>query len=228
MTISIPVIRVVVTLPLVIALPGYALSAALFVTSALGTPERILSSIGLSLAITMIGGLFLNWTAWGMQTTSWTVWLGSITLGASAVALWRRRDVVSNAIPVKLGLSLRQGALVYLAASIVVLAIGMARTPTPQQGLQGYTTLWMLPNADGDQHAVHLGMDSMEFSSTQYILQLKVDGHTVQEWPSIELRPGERWEHTATLPLGEQTEAVLYLQDKPNSVYRRVMLDHDA
>ena len=86
----------VVTLPLVFILPGYALTCALLPTVKFGA-ERFVLSLGLSLAAVIVGGLLLNLTPFGLQTDSWAILLGGITLGASAVAIVRRRrQGVSN------------------------------------------------------------------------------------------------------------------------------------
>ena len=81
----------ILTLPLVLVLPGYALIAAMFPKQALGGAERAVFSLGLSLVIVILGGLVLNWTSFGLHASSWAVLLACITLGASAVALIRRR-----------------------------------------------------------------------------------------------------------------------------------------
>ncbi len=81
----------ILTLPLVLVLPGYALTSALFARRTLGGPERLVFSLGLSLMIVVMVGLVLNGTRYGLSASSWSLFLSSITLIASAVALVRRR-----------------------------------------------------------------------------------------------------------------------------------------
>src|SRR5712692_8392038 len=81
----------IVTLPLVLVLPGYALTSALFPNRSLGVAERLVFSLSLSLIIVILGGLALNWTPFGLRPGSWAVLLSGITLAAGAVALVRRR-----------------------------------------------------------------------------------------------------------------------------------------
>jgi uncharacterized membrane protein len=78
---------------LLLYLPGYALTTALFPAWRLDGPERLLFSLALSLAVVVLSGLILNWTPWGLQTITWVIWLGAITLAAGGVALarWRKR-----------------------------------------------------------------------------------------------------------------------------------------
>src|SRR5512134_1512730 len=86
-------LRSVVAVPLVLLLPGYTLVALLFPERRrLEQIERILYAVGLSLAIAVLMGLFLNVTPWGISATSFAVMLGAITLAASTGALVRREQ----------------------------------------------------------------------------------------------------------------------------------------
>ena len=222
-------LRAVSGMLLVLVLPGYAMTAAGFPRPGLGLAERILFSVGLSLVVAVLGGFLLNWTPWGLQGGSWLGLLWGTTLAASLVAFARRqRDPAVTANPVSPGLSRRQGLMLALAALGVVVALGFSRTPTPLDRSQGYTLLWMLPVEDGRRNAVRLGVSSMESSVTHYRLELRVDGQTVHEWPSIGLAPGEKWESSAELLAGQTgrglVEALLHRLDSPDRVYRHVTL----
>src|SRR5258708_19924598 len=70
----------ILTLPLVLVLPGYALTAALLPNRSLGVAERLMFSLGLSLAVVILGGLALNWTPFGLRAISWAVLLAGLTL----------------------------------------------------------------------------------------------------------------------------------------------------
>jgi uncharacterized membrane protein len=82
--------RMLLALPLVLFLPGYALTAAVFPTQRTGAAERLLFSLGLSLAVAVFGGLLLQWTSLGLRPEAWAVVLGNATLMACLVALMRR------------------------------------------------------------------------------------------------------------------------------------------
>ena len=61
-------VRIILGLPLVLFLPGYALIAALFIRKDdLDGIERIALSFGLSIAITPLLGLALNYTPFGIR-----------------------------------------------------------------------------------------------------------------------------------------------------------------
>ena len=81
----------ILTLPLVLVLPGYALTTAIFPKRELGGPEHFIFSLGLSIVIVILSGLILNFIPFGLHVSSWAITLSAITLAACAVALVRRR-----------------------------------------------------------------------------------------------------------------------------------------
>src|SRR4051794_12377385 len=94
------VLRTLCVLPLVFVLPGYALVAVVFPNGALGYAERILFSVGMSLAIAIFGGLLLNLLPWGLQATPWAILLAGTTLIGCLVA--QRQPVVDGTRPTRL------------------------------------------------------------------------------------------------------------------------------
>src|SRR5437879_4588786 len=221
------------TLPLVLVLPGYALISAIFPRRSLGVPERLVFSLGLSMVIVILGGLVLNWTSFGLHASSWAVLLACITLGASAVALIRRRGQsisTSGWLGVgDIGLTFRQGLLLGLAVLIVcgagvVSIIGAEQQPHP------FTQLWILPpDGTSPKDSVQLGVSNMELTAMEYHLDVNVDHKVVKEWPSISLKPNEKWETMLILPsTGHagtvRVEALLYRANVPRTIYRNVVL----
>jgi hypothetical protein len=55
-----------------------------------------------------------------------------------------------------------------------------------------------------------------------------VGDQIVQDWPAISLMPGKEWSTTILIPVNSSSndavEAALYLLDKPDIVYRHVVL----
>jgi uncharacterized membrane protein len=202
---------------------------AVFPSPTLGVPKRLIFGLGWSLAVAVLGGIVLNWTPWGLQRSSWSVFLSGITLGASAVALVRRlRYPAVNRNPTRIGIDLPQGLLVGLAVLVVVAALAVAYLGAVLQPRVGFTQLWMLPTDETEWEAVQLGVRNMDSTTMQYSLQVEIAGDVVREWPTIELAPGGQWEAVVTLPedqLGSSpVEAVLYRVDSPRTVYRHVTL----
>ncbi len=228
---TLPAIRLLGALPLVLFLPGYAMCRAMFPRRYFGLPERVLLSLGLSLIIIALGGLVLYWLGWSLLAATWAIVLSGFTLCASAIAWWRRRRSHSadSLLPKPhFNLSLRDGLLFGLAILVAVAAIELARMPTPPQGVTGYTLLWMIPAGDGNANDYRLGVNSMEFSAASYRLQVTLDGKVIYEWPELQLAPGESWEAPIALqadraPAGS-VEATLYRLDNPGVVYRHVKL----
>ncbi len=224
----------IVTLPLVLVLPGYSLTSALFPNRSLGVPERALFSLGLSLVVVILGGLVLNWTPFGLRASSWVVLLGSITLGTCAAGLLRRRGQSVATLEWlrvgNIGLTVRQGlllglALAVLCGAVAISIIGAIRQPSP-----GYTQLWMLPKgSDHLTYTVQLGVSDMESSVMNYRLIITMDGTVVKVWDPIDLQPNQKWETTLVFPQTShagaiQVEAVLYRADFPLTAYRHVQL----
>jgi uncharacterized membrane protein len=226
------VARTTFALPLVLVLPGYAATAALFPGRALGGAQRVLMCLGLSLMLSALGGLVLNWTPWGLQARSWALLLGSVTLAACAIA-WARREEPAAATgvsagPPGIGLSVRQGAMLVLAMAVIGGSLTRATAGVAQQQTPGFTQLWILPASKGQpQNTVQLGVKNMESTTTSYQLIVTVDGRTAATWHALALTPGRTWQTTITLHGSRASSTVvaaLYRMDAPQTVYRRVAL----
>ena len=196
------IVRLICALPLVLFLPGYAITAALFPPRSLGVPERLLFSLGLSVIVTALAGLALNLTPWGLQTSTWAIALAAIVVAGRRHRLARRRqDAAITAVPVdmKFKLRFRDGLLLGLAVLVTGTAIGLTRLPVAPNGVAGYTSLWMIPANPGNSNDFRLGLNSAEFAETRYRLQVSVGDQVVQAWPELSLKPGEAWETTIGL-----------------------------
>jgi len=84
-------LRVIVAIPLVLFLPGYALLAALFPRKTdMGMGERAALSVGMSVALVPLVGLVLNYTPWGIRLVPVAMSLEVLTLALALVAHGRR------------------------------------------------------------------------------------------------------------------------------------------
>ena len=216
-------------LALVVLCPGYALTMALFPERLPGWPERILFSLGLSLATAILGAVAVNLLPWGLQTGVWAGLFAAVTLGASLAAAWRRRgqpDEVPARLPQR-NLGWSQWSLLGLAVLLTAGAVELVRTPLPTTGVLGYTLLWITPAGDASWPDVHLAMSSSELTTTHYRLRVTLDSQLYLDVPDITLEPGGKWERQIALSGGQPVrvvEAVLYRQAEPGTVYRRVAL----
>ncbi len=224
----------ILALPLVLVLPGYSLTEALFPRRSLGFPERLLFTLGLSLVVVILGGLVLNLTPTGLRTDSWAVFSSTFTLGASATALVRRRgqdiDPLARLRNMPIGLTIRQwlllgSAIIVVGAAVVISMVGAIQQPRP-----GFTQLWLLP-AGGTQpkNVVRLGVNNKESATMDYRLAVNINGKAVKTWSSINLRSNAQWNSILVLQQSGHTgttkvEATLYIKDAPSKVYRHVVL----
>jgi uncharacterized membrane protein len=87
-------VRILLGLPFVLFFTGYAVISALFPRRGeIDVIERLAFSIGLSIAITLLIGLILNYTSFGIRVYSVLFSLFSFILLVSIVAIYRRRII---------------------------------------------------------------------------------------------------------------------------------------
>ncbi len=227
---AVPLMRALGALPLVLFLPGYAVTAACLPQRSLARVERLLISLGLSVAITVLLGLTLYWAGVSLQTVTWAIALALTTVVACGIA-WRRQPAAAgekSATSPAIKLRLRDLVWMGLAVAISGAAIGIARLPSPASGVSGYTLLWMTPASNENTENYQLGITSQEFATMTYRLQVMVDGRVVRDWPELKLAPGTTWTSPIVLPTDQlragSIEAALYRLDNPNVIYRQVQL----
>ena len=87
-------LRIILGVPFILFIPGYALIAALFPAAKdIDGIERVALSFGLSIAVVPLIGLALNYTPWGIRLDPIVVSLGLFTLCMCLVAQYRRAQV---------------------------------------------------------------------------------------------------------------------------------------
>ena len=92
--------RIVIGLPFILFFPGYSLIAALFPEKkSLDVIERIALSFGLSIAVTPLIGLGLNYTPFGIRLDPILVSVSAFNMLLCAVAYWRRTKASEPFIP---------------------------------------------------------------------------------------------------------------------------------
>jgi hypothetical protein len=148
-----------------------------------------------------------------------------ITLGATAAAYVRRRSLPTLALhaPEAAAARWRRGLRYIPAALALCAAVAVAVNGARREPATGFTQLWMLPMA-AEGRSVQIGLANMESAPTGYRLELRVAGQRLQMWEQLELGPGATWSTTASLPEQGWAEAILYRQDAPDAIYRRVLL----
>lgn len=222
-------LQVVLAALLVCFVPGYAVSAAALPSRRLELPVTLVLSFGTSLAITALGGLLLDLTPWGIGITSWSILLGGVAIGASAVAVLRRTDDWPL-VAAQSGTPFRRGDRMYLglAGVVTMVAVAIAYIGAASQEFPGYTQLWVVPSeALGKPATLRLEVSNQENAPAKYRLELQIEGKTIREWATIKLEASDEWATDVALPLEgnagpKLVEALLYRLDIPDQVYRRV------
>ncbi len=204
-----PLIRGIFSTPLVIALPGYALTAALIPDRrSLGRTERTLFGVGLSIVLTILVALGLN-PARGRdhEPDAWPSAWPRLTLAGVAVALIRRRSApaerrgdepVGPPVEVRREASARFGpellalAVILTVAAMFVGVLGAVRAPEP-----GFTELWMVNGTN--PNSVQVGIRNDEGSAISYRLEIETQGQVLRT-AQIDLETGQQSLQTVELP----------------------------
>ncbi|MBY0561650.1 DUF1616 domain-containing protein [Hyphomicrobium sp.] len=191
-------VRVLVAVPMVLLVPGYVATKVAFPREPLDL-ERLCFAVGVSLAFTVLIGLFLN-VVHMMNVAGWSVGLGGLTLFMLPFAKWGAPEPAP--LPVLSGrqkLSLTFGSL--LAVSAVLLSgIGYSQLREFH-----FTELWMVPTQTAPTY--RLGITNQEQSAMRYDLEVVSSNAVIASWNDIPLAAGATWQRDIQLPI-KRNEAV--------------------
>lgn len=210
------VVRIILGFPFVLFFPGYALVAALFPRKErMGGIERLALSFGLSIAVTAIILLLLNYTPWGVRLESILSSLASFIFIISVITWFRRKRLPQEErFGVKFRLAMptwRIGAQDKVLSIILVVtvlgALGMIGyvIATPKIG-ERFTEFYILGQegnarsypsklAIGEEGKVVVGIVNNEYEMVTYRVEVRIDGVKNNEVEGITLRHEEKWEN---------------------------------
>ncbi|MGH2974045.1 MAG: DUF1616 domain-containing protein [Solirubrobacterales bacterium] len=193
--------RAIALLPLVLVLPGYALTCAMFLPGEIGRDLRLALSIAFSVGVAAVGGLVVQLVI-PLDRPVWITLLALVTVVAAAVALRRRDGMPADTdrptlrIPIVGAFSVL-GILVAVAVggwAIAVATEGAHR----QAGEARFSSLWLVPaGAPQTPHSARIGVSNREGRSTAYGLTVKQGPRIVRRW-RLTLAANQSWQ--ATLP----------------------------
>ena len=192
-------LRIVLTLPIVLFIPGYCLIAALFPKDGnIDLIERIALSIGLSIAVVPLIGLGLNFTPWGIRLETIVISLTFFTWAMILVAYYRRAilpyeeqfRMPFSAISFRiLKVFLPQGksrvdrllSVVLTVVAIVAILTTLCVIFFPQEG-ERFTEFFILgenrtaanyPDAirPGQNYPMYIGIGNHEYRDTSYTIE---------------------------------------------------------
>jgi hypothetical protein len=176
--------KAIALVPLVLVLPGYAISAAMFMPGSITRGERLAYTLSLSVGAAAIGGL-----AWqllfGLSRASWAFVLVAIVLVTARIARSRRAAMSSDPterrspLP-RLGLPT---ALAVLAAVILtIVAVDVAIEGLRDQRAEShFSSLWTLPHGPAEE-SVEIGVQNHQGSVYTYRLSVDRAGTPVWLW----------------------------------------------
>jgi uncharacterized membrane protein len=217
------VLRALLALPLVLALPGYAVLAAIFEPGELRASELVLLSITISIAATIFAALLLQAFGIGLTSAPWVGLLAAVSL-ATVVIGDRRGHARALMLP---HVSLRAAEILALAGAVALLSVAAALgfTPLgPPKSTAGTSTLWILPAPHG-RSAVCVGVINQELHASTYSVQLVVAGVPARRFGPIRLASGGTW--TRVVAVGSARPVVTATLSKvgsPSTAYRSAAL----
>jgi uncharacterized membrane protein len=218
------VIALVFAVPLVLILPGYAITAAAFARRQLAWPQFLLLSIALSLAVLVLGSLLLNYVG-GIHPLSWALLLVAVIFATCRVAAVRRGKTGRGPSRPRLRLRRLEMAMVFAGVAAAVVAIVLSSSTVPVGDAIGFTQLWILPQAGSEGRVVQIGVRSQQQTSTNFDLRVRIGPDTLAR-RSFRLAPGETRLVKLQAPPGSEGTvpviATLLRHNRPFSVYRRV------
>jgi uncharacterized membrane protein len=217
-------VALVFAVPLLLFLPGYAITAAAFTRRALPRPQLLLLSIALSIATLVLGSLVLNYIG-GIHPLSWALLLLLVVFTACRVAAVRRGASSGGLRLPRPRLGRLEAAMLIGAVAAAAVALVLASTTVPADDALGYTQLWILPQPDSAGSKAQVGVRSQQQTSVDYDLRVRI-GSDVLLRRSFRLAPGEtRLVKLRAPPSTRGTVpviATLLRHNRPTKVYRRV------
>jgi uncharacterized membrane protein len=224
-------IRWILALPLVFILPGYSITEVLFYKHGLNGSERFLLTLGLSLAIDILAGLFLNMLPAGLQAESWISSLSLVTLVFSVIAFYLRsgeRRVIIQAW-YKSNFPLYSVLVIVLSLTLASFSVVYAVYGVSLQTYPGFTYLWVLPEvSEGKTCSIRVGIKTFEPAAETFRLTVALDGDLVATWSSLSLASQDLWVRSLTIPSDVShdvsVDVRLYKSHSTDIAYREVRL----
>jgi Protein of unknown function (DUF1616) len=222
-------LRAAVFLPVVLILPGYALTAALFPPGFITEAERAVLTIALSIGGWTLGGLALQ-VVIGLDRAAWMALLFVLSLVAVAVAQGRRGTAPADSGRPAWSLppfEPRIVGAVLAAVAISTVAIAVASGSARRQlDRVHFSAIWIVPSESPTLSAgsdLTVGVQNHEGRALPYRLRVSQDGRTVREW-QIRVRDGATWRVGLRRPAGKGKPLTAELFSGA-TIYRRVALE---
>ncbi|MFC1940374.1 DUF1616 domain-containing protein [Chloroflexota bacterium] len=209
------IVRIILGIPFILFSPGYVLMTVLYPRKlGIGDTERVVFSIGLSMAIVAITGYILNYTPWGISGESILYSILSFIFIGSVVAWFRKKRLLEKErfnIEFKVtkqgwGGGIRNRALSIILVLAILGALGIMgyviATPKIEErftefyilDLQGKVVKYPKEIAVGEEERVIVGITNHEYETVEYWIEVRINGIRNNEMGSIALNHDEIWE----------------------------------
>jgi uncharacterized membrane protein len=219
-------------LPLALFLPGYALVATLIPSGQLGFPERVALSLGVSIALTVLGGLLLHALRLPLTGAAWQLLLAGATIAVAGIGIRRRNRGRQAPVGTLFAQMTPREALVFSAGALLIgLALGIGGIGVASPPGEAFTEFWALDNQVGTRTALRVGLANEEGRPMTYRVAVHAGDRLLAEWPRVSLSAGGKWQAEATVPpalFGQEITAHVYRSgDADDQPYRqtRVVVD---
>jgi hypothetical protein len=174
------VVKSIALAPLILLLPGYALSLAMFGPGGLGRGERLVYALALSISAAALGGLVWQ-LFFDLGRFSWACLMLGTVLIASAVA--QRRDLPrpsSHGRPARIGVPT---AIAFFACLVMtVVAVTSAADGIEQQRAKiEFSSLWIVPHGPGGT-GIEIGLWNHQAAVHTYLISVEQAGKPFWRW----------------------------------------------
>lgn len=243
------ILRLVLVVPYLLFIPGYAIIVALFPRKGeLSGLGRVVLSVGLSFVIVVLTGMFLNYTSFGIRLEPVMYFMFGVVVLTSAIA-WLRRlkledderfEIVINLSWLSLGKNTGGKAL------SLVLIIGIIGTlsflgylaASPKEG-EAFSEFYILGQpgksagyiqniAVGEEGRVYVGITNHENKDVLYTIKVFTDNIEIASLEPVLLENGKSWEgevnFTTVAPGEDKKFEFLLYRDNEVNVYKSLHL----
>jgi uncharacterized membrane protein len=222
---AVPPLRFALVVGVLLLLPGGAALSGPLARVDVGTGERVLLALGLSVTLDVLAMLTLNVLPGGVRGTSLVALVTVVSAGLAALRPKSTVDPV--AVPAARRPAVRELAVLAAAGSVAAAAIAGSAIDAARSEPH-LTTLSIVSAGPPDSARARLEIQNHEGHEETYRLEVLRGGVRLASWSAIRLSAGGTWTATAPVPAepaaSQPVEALLYRAGAFAPPYRRTLL----
>jgi uncharacterized membrane protein len=220
-------VRTAAVLPLLLVLPGYAVTAALFRPGEISRQLRAVLSVAFSISASVLGAVVVQLFI-PLDRPVWAATLVGITSLAAAIALDRRDAMPADSEETRVRLP-RIG-VVALAAMLVATGIAGWAIALATEGVHRqldaahFSALWLVPGESSPTvDPVKVGVSNHEGEAAPYAVSVRQGNRTIRRW-DVYLEPNQTWQGQIAPTAISGTAPLIALLERSGKPYHRVSL----